>query len=292
MQRREVDAAGEDGALVAQVAHRVLGEVLERLRHASALLGERARQLVRASARVPRRGSRRCGRRCAPRTETTSPSLTASKSSAPATSISSTPPRTSSSGPGFGKRPDLRRRAVDDDARAGVEQLLGRDAVDVAVVDDRDVAAARAAASAASSCRSRRAGPGELDAVLICFSVSRNSAPPSIRSSSLARSSSSSCAIRVCVGSPGTFSTLKCRSARPGDLRQVRDRDHLRLLRGARERTTDGVRGLAADARVELVEDERVAARDDRDRQRDPRQLAARRRVARPARAAGRDSAG
>src|SRR5579884_3077786 len=60
------------------------------------------------------------------------------------------------------------------------------------------------------------------------------------------------------------------------DLRQVRDRDHLRALGQPAEEPADGVRGLAADARVDLVEDERVAARDGGDRQRDPRQLASR----------------
>ena len=63
------------------------------------------------------------------------------------------------------------------------------------------------------------------------------------------------------------------------DLRQVRDRDHLRRLGGPHERARDGVGRLAADARVELVEDERVAAGDDCDRERDPRELAAGRRL-------------
>ena len=47
-QRRELHRAGEHAALLAQVPHRVLGELLERLRHAPALIGERARQLVDA----------------------------------------------------------------------------------------------------------------------------------------------------------------------------------------------------------------------------------------------------
>src|SRR5262249_36732541 len=63
--------------------------------------------------------------------------------------------------------------------------------------------------------------------------------------------------------------------AQARDLGQVRDRDHLRALRGTGERAADGVRGLAADPRVELVEHERVAAGDDGDRERDPRELAA-----------------
>src|SRR5262249_56907478 len=44
-------------------------------------------------------------------------------------------------------------------------------------------------------------------------SAARNSEPPSMRSSSSRRSSPSSVSMRVWVGSPGTFSTRKWRSA-------------------------------------------------------------------------------
>ena len=60
-----------------------------------------------------------------------------------------------------------------------------------------------------------------------------------------------------------------------GDLRQVRDRDHLRAGAEALQRTADRVRGLAADARVDLVEDHRRPAADRGDRERDAGQLAA-----------------
>ena len=60
------------------------------------------------------------------------------------------------------------------------------------------------------------------------------------------------------------------------DLREVRDREHLRALGEALQRRRDGVRRDAADAGVDLVEDERLAARDGRERERDPRELAAR----------------
>ena len=63
------------------------------------------------------------------------------------------------------------------------------------------------------------------------------------------------------------------------DLRQVRDRDHLRARGQARERVGDAVRGRAADARVDLVEDHRLAAADGGDRQRDAGELAARGRL-------------
>ncbi len=59
------------------------------------------------------------------------------------------------------------------------------------------------------------------------------------------------------------------------DLREMRDRDHLRPLRQPAQHAADGVRGLSADAGVDLVEDERLAARDRGDGERDARQLAA-----------------
>ena len=72
------------------------------------------------------------------------------------------------------------------------------------------------------------------------------------------------------------------------DLRQVRDREHLRALGEPLQRRGDGVGGLAADARVDLVEDHRLAAADRRDRERDARELAARGRLGdRPERQAG-----
>ena len=60
------------------------------------------------------------------------------------------------------------------------------------------------------------------------------------------------------------------------DLRQVRDRQHLRPLGEPLEDAGDAVRGDAADARVDLVEHDRLAAGDRRDRERDAGELAAR----------------
>jgi hypothetical protein len=54
-----------------------------------------------------------------------------------------------------------------------------------------------------------------------------------------------------------------------GDLRQVRDRQHLRALREALERRRDCMGGDTADAGVDLVEDERLASRDRRECERD-----------------------
>ena len=70
-----------------------------------------------------------------------------------------------------------------------------------------------------------------------------NSAPPSIRSSSSRRCASSSGSIRVCVGSPGTFSTRKWRSATLAICGQVRDRDDLRPLGEPAQGLGDRVRG-------------------------------------------------
>ena len=60
------------------------------------------------------------------------------------------------------------------------------------------------------------------------------------------------------------------------DLREVRDRHDLRPLGESPQRLADGVRGLAADPGVDLVEDHRLAAADRGNRQRDAGELAAR----------------
>ena len=180
--------------------------------------------------------------------------------------------------PGVREAAGLRLRDVDDDAHARLDQLLGRDTVEVGVVDDRDVVRARAGLTRSFVRLPSRAGP--------VYSTSGSSAArrgtPRRRACARAPRAAArrrGCSIRVCVGSPGTFSTRKCAVGDARDLRQVRDRDHLRALGEPPQRLGDGVRGRAADARVDLVEDDRLAARDGRDRERDPRQLAARGRL-------------
>ena len=86
---------------------------------------------------------------------------------------------------------------------------------------------------------------------------------------------SPSCSIRVWVGSPGTFSTRKCRSASAAIC--GRCVIVITCARSARRWSTrpTALRGLAADPGVDLVEDERLAARDRRDREGDARELAA-----------------
>ena len=85
--------------------------------------------------------------------------------------------------------------------------------------------------------------------------------------------------MRVCVGSPGTFSTRKWRSARARDLGKVGDRDDLGVPGEPAERVSDRMRGPAADPGVDLVEDHGLAACDGGDRERDPGELAARGRL-------------
>ncbi len=60
-----------------------------------------------------------------------------------------------------------------------------------------------------------------------------------------------------------------------GYLWQMGDRQHLRLLAEALERRRHRVRGHAADAGVDLVEDERLSARDRGERESDAGELAA-----------------
>ena len=87
------------------------------------------------------------------------------------------------------------------------------------------------------------------------------------------RAARSACA----SGRPATFSTQKWRSASAAICGRC-----VIVITCARsdeplEDAADGVRGLAADAGVDLVEDERLAAGDRRDRERDAGELAARR---------------
>jgi len=75
--------------------------------------------------------------------------------------------------------------------------------------------------------------------------------------------------MRVCVGSPSIFSTRKCRSATLAIWGRCRDRHDLGALAEPPQRVGDAVRGLSADACVDLVEDHRLAACDCGDGERD-----------------------
>ena len=102
---REPDALGQKLGLVAQIAEGVLGEALERLRDAPALLGQ-----LRLEVRLRQGATGREARTVAEEARAADdeglavPDLLEEVES-PFTSMSRTPPRTSSSGPAFGKRP-------------------------------------------------------------------------------------------------------------------------------------------------------------------------------------------
>ena len=105
LERRELDALREQPALLAQVAHRVVGEAPR-----SPPPGAPAARPAHAAARA-RSSTLPVARRSPfrkmepPRTVTHSPSVSCSKSGAPGASTSRTPPRRSVSGPRFGYLP-------------------------------------------------------------------------------------------------------------------------------------------------------------------------------------------
>jgi hypothetical protein len=204
-ERREVDPLGEQAALLAQVAHRVVGERLERLGHPPLLLGQgplelgRVQQAPAGEARAVAEDARAAhGQELAvadfveqrrPR-RVDQPHAAADEEQRPRIREAS----------------GLRVGHVHDDAHARLDQLLRRDAVEVGVVDDCDVVRGQPADEVLRLAVEARV-TGELDEAH--RTRWRNSRPPSIRSISPRRSSSSSSSIRVTVGSPGTFSTRK-----------------------------------------------------------------------------------
>ncbi len=139
---------------------------------------------------------------------------------------------------GVRKSAGLRLGDVDDDADAGLQQLLGRDAVEVGVVDDRDVVGREAADEMLRPPVEPRCACVLDEAHL---TVERNSRPPSIRSSSSRRSSSSSASIARVRGIAGHLLDAEVPVGDARDLRQVRDRDDLRALAEPPQRLRDRV---------------------------------------------------
>ena len=207
-ERREVDPLGQQPALLAEIPQRVVREVLQSLGDAALLLGQRSGQLVlveraaRGEARaVPEEARAADGQ---PLTVRDLLEELAVGDVDQAHAAADEEQR-----PGVRIAARLRRRDVDDDAHARLDELLGGDAVDVGVVDDRDVVRAEPAHELLRPlAEPRRAGV--LDQAvhpIRSSSAEMNSLPPSIRSSSSRRCASSSSSIRVWVGSPGIFST-------------------------------------------------------------------------------------
>ena len=205
LERGKVDPLGEQPSLFAEVAHRVVGKGLERLRDATPLLREargevvRALDLARGQARAVAEEIRAPDGEHLPVVHVVEQLRAGGIDQADAAAHEQ-------QGTGVGEATALRVRDVHHHAHARLEQLLGRDTVEIGVVDDRDVAR-REASSEALGAPVEPGGPAVLD--VAHRTVERNSLPPSIRSSSSRRSSPESSWIRVTVGSPGTFSTRK-----------------------------------------------------------------------------------
>ena len=108
-----------------------------RSRGLAALRAHRRARAPRASGRSRR--TCRCGRGSPPRTVSRSPSEISSKSSPPVDVDQAHAAADEQERAWVRVAAGVRRRHVDDDADAGLDELLGRDAVEIGVVDDRDV---------------------------------------------------------------------------------------------------------------------------------------------------------
>ena len=119
---------------------RVVGERLERLGHAiAAARRARCAQLVDARARGPSATHVPLRKSSPPRTVSSSPSETWSKRSASGRVDQAHTAADERSGPGFGYRPVCDGATFTTTRTPESIELLGRDAVEVGVVDDRDV---------------------------------------------------------------------------------------------------------------------------------------------------------
>jgi hypothetical protein len=206
----ELDAFSEQLSFLSQIPHRVLGERLERFGDPAALFGERVLELVlrehaargkaRAVAIEPRAPD------CHQLALVNLVEQICTRSLDQAHAAAHEGERA-----GIRKAARVRRADVDDNAHARLDKLLGRDAVEVGVVDDRDVVGREAPHEILRSPVELRVSR-QLDEAHV-DTLERNSRPPSMRCSSSRRSASSSEAMRVCVGSPAIFSTRKWRSA-------------------------------------------------------------------------------
>ena len=155
LERRELDALGEEASLVAEVAHRVVRELLEGLGHAAALLGERPRELF--GAERPSGGELRPVREEQRPAHGEPVAVAHLVEQVGARRVDQADAATNErERPGIRKAPGLRLRDIDHDAHPGLEQLLRRHAVEIGVVDDGDVVWAQAGGRGAS-CAGRAA---------------------------------------------------------------------------------------------------------------------------------------
>src|SRR6185503_4110260 len=208
---REPDPFGKELRLVTKVPEGVLGEALERLGDAASLLGQfrldvRLRQ--GAAGREPRAVAEEA--RAADDEGLAVPDLL--EEIGVAVHVDEPDPAAHQlERPGVREAPAHRGRDVDDDAYVRGEKLLRGHAVEVAVVDDRDVVRPEAPDEALRPLVEPRVTRELPEAH--CWTASMNSAPPSILSTSSLLADSAKRSMRVWVGSPGTFSTRKWVSA-------------------------------------------------------------------------------
>ena len=165
-ERREGEPLGQEPPLLAQVAEGVLGELLERLGHPCALLGERCFKLVRLK-RTARHETR-------PVLEDARPAdghvVAVGKLFEELRLRSVDQPHPASheqQRSRIREAAGLRAGDVDDHADARLEQLFGRRAVQILVVDDRHVARPEAADEALRPA-AEPGGSRELDEAHAC----------------------------------------------------------------------------------------------------------------------------
>ena len=191
-----------------------------------------------------------------------------------------TPALTRASGPGFGKRPVVERRDVDDAADSGLPKLLGRDAIEIGMVDDRDVIRAQPLDEVLRPASEPGAPVNLAGATPLTIRVRSASRRTRCRRACArarrAVCASSSRSIRVWVGSPGTFSTRKWASATLAICGRCVIVSTCARVAKSTEDLCDTVRSDAADPGIDLVEDDRLAPGDRGQGKRDPRELAAR----------------
>src|SRR6185503_1553855 len=208
---REPDPFGKELRLVTKVPEGVLGEALERLGDAASLLGQ-----LRLDVRLRQGAAGREARAVAEEARAADDEGLAVPDLLEEVGVAvhvdePDPAAHKLERPGVREAPAHRGRDVDDDAYVRGEKLLRGHAVEVAVVDDRDVVRPEAPDEALRPLVEPRVTRELPEAH--CWTASMNSAPPSILSTSSLLADSAKRSMRVWVGSPGTFSTRKWVSA-------------------------------------------------------------------------------
>ena len=278
VEARQLDLARRAGPAPRPCARRCCARTLRAPRRspAGAARSRRARSPgPAASPRASERARRRARRRRAARPgRRPSARRTARRPAGPRAGCR---PGRAAAGPCSGTRRAADGRQFRTAATPRGDQVLGGDAVEVAVVDDRDLARMQLlheqlrppapAHGAAHGGRLRGDGALHRPRVYAAFSSSRawrraaasSASAPSIRTISPTTSRSASC-VTVVQRRLGerVLGDREVAAGERGDLRQVRDAEDLAALGELAQPRADRARGLAADAGVDLVEDERA----------------------------------